>query len=93
MAILHEKRKYTYENYCQLPEEMRAEVLEGELLMSPSPYRKHQEISGKIYRILAQWADDHHAGKVYTAPFDVVLSRYNVVQPDLLLFPMEEKGF
>ena len=38
MRVLHEKKKYTYQDYCQLPNEVRAEVLDGELLMSPLVY-------------------------------------------------------
>ncbi len=30
MRVLHEKKKYTYQDYCQLPDEVRAEVLDGE---------------------------------------------------------------
>ena len=30
MRVLHEKKKYTYQDYCQLPDEVRAEVLDYE---------------------------------------------------------------
>ncbi len=92
MRVLHEKKKYTYQDYCQLPDEVRAEVLDGELLMSPSPFRKHQKISGKIYRLLAQWVETHCLGEVYDAPFDVVLSQYDIVQPDILYISNERKS-
>jgi Uma2 family endonuclease len=92
MTVLHEKRKYTYEDYCQLPEKVRAEVLDGELLMSPSPFRKHQEISREIEFRLCQWVETHPLGKVYNAPFDVVLSQYDIVQPDLLYISNERRS-
>ena len=92
MAVLHEKRKYTYEDYCQLPEEVRAEVLDGEILMSPSPFRKHQSVSREIEFRLCQWVETHHLGEVYDAPFDVVLSKHNVVQPDILYISNERRS-
>ena len=92
MRVLHEKKKYTYQDYCQLPDEVRAEVLDGELLMSPSPFRKHQSISREIEFRLCQWVKTHPLGEVYNAPFDVVLSQYDIVQPDLLYLSYERKS-
>ena len=92
MRVLHEKKKYTYQDYCQLPDEVRAEILDGELLMSPSPFRKHQSISREIEFRLCQWVKTHPLGEVYNAPFDVVLSQYDIVQPDLLYISYERKS-
>ncbi len=92
MRVLHEKKKYTYQDYCQLPNEVRAEVLDGELLMSPSPFRKHQEISWKIEFAIGKWVEENRRGKIYNAPFDVVLSQYDIVQPDLLYISYERKS-
>ena len=92
MRVLHEKKKYTYQDYCQLPDEVRAEVLDGELLMSPSPFRKHQEISWKIEFAIGKWVEENRRGKIYNAPFDVVLSQYDIVQPDLLYISYERKS-
>jgi Uma2 family endonuclease len=91
MALIYEKKKYTYQDYCQLPKEVRAEILEGELVMSPSPFRKHQRISREIEFRLCQWVEKHHLGEVYDAPFDVVLSPHNIVQPDLLYISKERQ--
>ena len=84
MAILHEKRKYTYEDYCQLPSDIRAEVLDGELLMCASPNTRHQRISREIEIPLCNWVEEIGLGEVLDAPMDVVLSQHDVVQPDIL---------
>lgn len=42
--------------------------------MTPAPFLRHQEICGNIYRLLCEHALRTHAGKVYIAPVDVVLS-------------------
>jgi Uma2 family endonuclease len=89
MAILHEKRKYTYEDYCKLPSDIRAEVLEGELLMCASPNTRHQRISREIEFTLSQWVKEKGLGEVLDAPMDVVLSPYTVLQPDILYISKE----
>lgn len=44
MEIIVEKNRYTYEDYMKLPEDARYELIEGELVMSPSPITRHQKI-------------------------------------------------
>ncbi len=45
-----EKRKFTYEDYLKTPDDKRYELIEGDLIMTPSPIPYHQWIS-KEYRI------------------------------------------
>ena len=89
MAILHEKRKFTYQDHCKLPPEIRAEILDGELLMCASPNTRHQRISRKIEISLCNWVEKKDLGEVLNAPMDVVLSPYDVVQPDILFVSKE----
>lgn len=76
--------KFTYEDYKSLPDEKRYELLEGELIMVPSPKEYHQRISGKLEFLLRAFVEEHDLGAVYDAPFDVVLSEETVLQPDIL---------
>ena len=84
MATTEHAVKLTYEDYCQAPDDKRYELLNGELMMVPAPNRKHQEILGRLYVELDRFVQQHELGKVYLAPFDVVLSDNDVVQPDVL---------
>src|SRR4030066_1697600 len=84
-----EKKKYTYEDYLQNPEDQRYELIEGELIMSPSPIPKHQRISGKIDFILRKFVTENNIGEVFYAPCDVYLDEENVVQPDILFISEE----
>lgn len=57
--------------------------------MSLSPKEIHQYISGILYLMIGTIVRERRLGKVYFAPFDVVLSDTDVVQPDLLFVSNE----
>lgn len=81
--------KFTYQDYLHLPEDRRYELIEGELFMVPAPESYHQDVSRNLEFILWEFVKENDLGKVYYAPTDVVLSREDVVQPDILFI---EKG-
>jgi Uma2 family endonuclease len=69
----------------------RYELYDGEVYEVPSPILLHQIVAGRLYVML----NDHvreHGGIVLFAPLDIVLTDYDVVQPDLLLFTKEREG-
>lgn len=85
--------KFAYQDYKSLPESetKRYELLEGELVMTPSPTWKHQAVSGKLEFLLRAFVQEHDLGKVADAPLDVVLGE-DVVQPDILFISHERSG-
>ncbi len=91
MAIPDPTVKFTYEDYLNTPEDTRYELLDGELAMTPAPGELHQSVSILLGSKLFQFASENNLGRVYHAPFDVVLSDLDVVQPDLL-FVSNERG-
>ena len=76
--------RHTYKDYCATPDDERYELLDGNLMMGPAPNRKHQEVLFRLARKLGDFTEEHRLGTVYVAPFDVVLSDTDVVQPDVL---------
>ncbi len=66
----------------------RYELYDGEVYEVPSPFPLHQMASGRLYLALSEYVRDH-GGIVLYAPLDIVLTEYDVVQPDLLLFTRE----
>ena len=52
--------------------------------MTPSPATRHQRISGRLFYLLQSYLEAHPIGEVFTAPFDVLLSRIDIVVPDLV---------
>ncbi|MEQ4485550.1 Uma2 family endonuclease [Cohnella silvisoli] len=75
----------TYDIYAEMPDDgKRYEVIDGVLeLMSPGPSEAHQSVSGELAFLLKQSCKSDYL--IYSAPFDVILSDTNVVQPDIMM--------
>ena len=82
----------TYEDYAKTPDDERWELLRGELFMVPSPNLDHQRIAGNLYFHLRIFLTDKSLGEVFIAPFDVVISNINVLQPDVMFVPFEQSA-
>ncbi len=83
---------FSYGDLAQMPDDgKRYEVVEGDLAVSPSPNRKHQNVIRRLSAFFIS-VEEHHHGQWYPAPFDVVLDDYNVVQPDLLFIGRDRLG-
>ena len=89
MATAQPVVKFTCEDYRTAPDDKRYELLDGDLLMTPAPNLKHQEVQCRLGRRLAQFVEERALGKFFFAPCDVVLSDTDVVQPDLLFVSRE----
>src|SRR5688572_22127119 len=89
----HLPRKLTYGDYLLLPEDgQRHEILDGEHYVTASPFFRHQFSAGRLHLRLGGFVEEHDLGIVLFAPFDVLLSPYDVVQPDLLFISKERAG-
>ena len=88
-TVAIEKKKYTYEDYLKTPDDKRYELIEGELLMTPSPAPKHQKISRELESEILKFVKANNLGEVFDAPCDVYLDNENVVQPDILFISKE----
>ena len=79
--------RMTYEEFMALPAEegQHYELIEGELVVNPAPVPRHQRIVRKIFGRLDRYFEVHGGGEVWIAPLDIVLSRDNVLEPDLVV--------
>lgn len=88
MPLVKEKRlNVTY--YKLLPEGAPYQLIEGELIMTPTPNPRHQIILGNIVEKLRQFAKDKAI--VLFSPIDVYLDDENAFQPDSILIFNERK--
>jgi Uma2 family endonuclease len=77
--------KLTYDDVVHFPDDgMRHELIDGEHFVTPSPNTSHQRISRRLALAIGQWLQAHPIGEVFFAPFDVVFTKFDVVDPDLL---------
>ena len=77
---------YTSEDYWNLPEEERAELINGKFYDMAPPSRIHQKLVSKLTALLNQYIADHHGScEVYPAPFAVNLDADDKdwVEPDV----------
>jgi len=92
MAEVQSRPRKTVDDFMRLPEGSRAELIEGELLMSPSPKEKHQWLSGQLHLALGTFTRDRGLGRLYIPPFDVHLPSGDIVQPDLIFVSTRNRG-
>lgn len=82
--------KLTYEDFLLFPDDgKRHELIDGEQYVTPSPNTRHQVISGNLHFIIREWLEQRPIGRVFYAPFDVVFTQFDVVEPDLLYMSNE----
>ncbi len=65
----------------------RWELVDGEVLVTPSPHWQHQAIVGPLFIRLREYVRTQGVGRVFFAPLDVKLEPGMVTQPDLLVVP------
>jgi Uma2 family endonuclease len=91
MVSVKPRTGLTYEDYAKTSDDERWELLDGELVMVPSPNIPHQRVATDLISLLNLFVSERDLGSVYAAPTDVVLSDTNVVQPDILFVSRERE--
>ena len=86
------KAKYTYEDYLNTPEGERYELIDGELILVASPNEEHQIASIELASLMHYHAKAGDLGRVFHAPFDIVFSDSEVVQPDIMFISKERES-
>ena len=77
--------RLTYDDFVHFPEDgKRHELIAGEHYVTPSPNAKHQTIVVNLTTLLGSYLRLQRVGRLFVAPFDVVFSDFDVVEPDLL---------
>ena len=83
--------KLTYQDYANLEGDERYELLDGELILVGSPNRDHQSVNLRLASRMLSFVDENDLGWVYGAPFDVLFTDTDVVQPDILFISRERE--
>lgn len=85
MPIPKEKY-YTVEDFYNLPDDIHAELINGQIVYMAAPSTKHQDISGELHYVIKNYIKSK-GGKcrVYAAPFGVQLheGEDTLLEPDI----------
>ena len=83
--------RLTYQDYANLDGNERYELLDGELILVASPNRGHQTVSLRLASRMLSFVDENGLGWVFEAPFDVLFTDTDVVQPDIMFISRERE--
>ena len=86
MGMVSHTERWTAEQVRNLPDDgNRYEVVDGELLVTPSPRRVHQTAVGQLFVLLDTHARVHGIGLALVSPADIELDPHGMVQPDVFV--------
>ena len=78
------KTGLTYRDLEGFPKHnFRRELIDGELIVTAAPGRRHQDVVLELGSRLLAYAKEH-GGRVYVAPRDVYLADDTVLEPDVM---------
>jgi Uma2 family endonuclease len=82
-------RIWTYDDLLAFPEDnVRREIIDGELIVTPSPSTRHQRAVLELGAALLAYVKER-GGEVFVAPMDVWFTGTDVVEPDVLFIRPE----
>ena len=85
--------RLTYDDLLRLPEDgMRHEIIDGVHYVTASPNLRHQQLLGRLhFAIELVLRAQPGTGQVLLSPLDVVFSKWDVVEPDLLFVSSDKR--
>ena len=85
------RRVISEETYLALSDAMNfpLELSEGRLVVREMPTPLHQHVVSRLWLVIHNWAEEHHAGRAYFAPMPVRLWPRKFREPDVMFFKTE----
>ncbi len=85
-------KEWTVDDFLLLGElKTPCQLINGELIMSPAPAPKHQQVSRRLFKIIDKATNE--AGELFYAPIDLYIDEKNVFQPDLVYLSDKNKKY
>lgn len=92
MVAVAPENRTEYGNSLYYPLDNNCEIINGELSVIPNPGIKHKHISIRLTVNLLQRLENEGRGIVLGAPCNVMLTPWDIVQPDVLFIRKNRKG-
>jgi Uma2 family endonuclease len=89
MQNVLQKPRTILEVWESLPEGTLCQLINNNIVISPSPTDKHQQISGDIFYEMKTIIKNKSLGQLRLAPYDVHFSKKNILQPDIVFIHKE----
>ena len=83
--------RLTYQDYASLEGDERYELLDGELILVAAPNEDHQTASLRMIVQMNAFVEGNELGRVFHAPYDVLFTDTDIVQPDLMFVSRERE--
>ncbi|PYV42837.1 MAG: Uma2 family endonuclease [Acidobacteria bacterium] len=77
--------RFTYEDYLQLPENCRYEIVDGDPFMVPAPTPNHQRVSRKLGRFLDDYVTERNLGYISNERMSIIKEKNIQGTPDLVV--------
>lgn len=86
-------RRLTYDDFLLFPDDgLRHEIIDGKHYVTPSPNIRHQMLAGRLHFDIERFLRAHPAtGHVFFAPLDVLFTKWDIVEPDLLFIATDQE--
>lgn len=86
-------RKLTWEDIKDLPESYgRTEIVDGELIMSPTAGSRHQQICSLLAVELMLHVRSGKRGVLFSSPMHVILAKHTHYEPDLCFVTTQRRS-
>lgn len=84
---------YTWQDIKDLPASAgRTEIVDGDLIISPTPSGPHQRICTEIGASIGPYIEEHNLGRFYSCALHVILDTHVHYEPDLCFVSNARRG-
>ena len=86
--------RLTYDDLARMPDDgLRHEIIDGVHYVTPSPAFRHQIVGKRVLLAIDNYLEAHPGvGEVVGAPLDVVFTRWDVVEPDVVFVADDQRA-
>lgn len=94
MEANQRRSRWTYAEFARLPSEegTRHEIIDGHLVVTPSPSVPHQRIVARLLPLLREFVLEHGLGEILPGPVDVLFAEGDYLVPDLVFIRESRSG-